>query len=140
MIIESDKAAKLLISSVKRVRESDGDMHDFLNECVGEIATHYVCMADDEVGGIDAVDLWDEKMGGFEAGVKVGVALGDKGLVFTGFISDDEIGDPDIVLGGQWLFWFVARDEKELLTKLEGELDGWIKKERRERGFLPFEG
>jgi hypothetical protein len=138
-IIHSDPIGALLAFSLKKVRASDGDLHDYLSECVGEIAKWWTCMADDEAGGVDAVDLWDEKHEGFEAGVKVGAALGDRDLVLSGFVSDDEVGDPDVVLGGQWMFWFVARDEKAVLEELGEETRKWVAKVRQENGLLPFD-
>ena len=137
--MHSEKIDALLVSFIKKVKDSDGDMQTFLDECVGGIAKYYVCMQNAEHNDIDACNLWDQMTGPFEVGVKIGQAITDREILVSGFTSDDEIDDPDIHLGAQWLFWFVARDVDTVLKELEAAVTEWVKKERKENGLLPFE-
>ena len=134
----SDGIGGLLVSGLKRTVEAKGDMHEFLDECVGELASHHVAMGDGDHADLDAVDLWDDKTGGFEAGLRVGTALKKGERVIAAFVNDEEIDDLDVHLGGQWQFWFTGPDERTVREVLKRRIDGWVADLRKEQGLLPF--
>ena len=124
---------RALKKGADRIAEVDRDeTGDFLQECVAEVAAHHV-MGNVECGRVKDLDYWETQTDNFEAGLKVGAALGEGDRVFTAGLDSDE--DPVYV---NHLFYFVGKDPRQVAKRLREASADWLDSLRKDRGLLPF--
>lgn len=124
---------KALKEGADRIAEVDRDgTGDFLQECVAGVAAHHV-MGNVEYGRVSDADYWDVQTENFEAGLKVGAAMGKGDRVFTAGLDPDE--DPVCV---NHLFYFVGKDPRQVAKRLRKASADWLDSLRKDRGLLPF--
>lgn len=134
---QSKSIEKTVMDAMSKIRGMDPEeVFSYLEECVGGVAAHHV-VSNLEYGGVKNLEHWEAQIDGFEAGMKVGVALslsdmssGDK--VYT-LCFGTEDGIPT-----NMCFYFVGRDAKKVAQRLQTDSARWISKFRKDRGLLPF--
>lgn len=131
----SEKLDEVLRVAVANLLEMDGDVIEFLGDCLEDEALYVATQHEDEVDDIDGSDLWDLKSSGFECGLIAAAKLGPKDKVFTAALDSDDF-DADVPNAMMWLHGEV---EGAVVDRLKKACRTYLEKVRQEKGILPFQ-
>lgn len=130
----SDRLDEVLRSAVADLLEMDGDVVEFLGDCLEDEALHVATQYGSEIDDTDGSDLWDLKSSGFECGLRAASKLGPKDRVFAAALDPDDF-DADIPNAMVWLH---GMTEGAVAERLERACRAYLEKVRKEKGILPF--
>jgi hypothetical protein len=91
-------------------------------------------MGNTKCGRVSNLDYWEAQTDHFEAGLKVGAAMGEGDRVYTAGLDPDE----DPVYDVNHLFYFVGKDPRKVAKLLREASVDWLDGLRKDRGLLPF--
>ena len=122
--------------AMRKVADIDaGEVEDFIQECVAEIAAHHV-MGNVECSKVKDLDYWEAQVDHFEAGLKVAEAMTPGDKIFTAGL--DPFSEDGVPVSINHLFYFVGKDARSVARLLKEEAINWIDKLRKDKGLLPF--